>query len=131
MDIIYKFGRFWAVLCPVLLLLATFKYAHQLNSIINTIEGISFKKTLVILFITFLALWSLLHMSSVLFVRLVSWIWNGKRPSSTEKATFNDKQTFEEPFKNNIDHHSAKEQEKLFKLDLQESVDSLAEGEER
>ena len=35
MSIFYKFGRFWTVLCPVALLMLTFHYAHQLNSILN------------------------------------------------------------------------------------------------
>ena len=78
MNIFYKFGRFWTALCPVILLALTFKYAHKLNSILNSIEDISFKKTLVLLFVTFFALWSLMHMSSMLFVKLISWVWNGK-----------------------------------------------------
>ena len=127
MGIFYKFGRFWTVLCPLALLVLTFEYAHQIYSILKQIEGMSFKKTLVILFIVFFALWSLLHLSSVLFVRVISWVWNGKKPTPTEIPSFGTKKEFEEPFKNNMGHHTAKEQENLFKLDLQgESVDSLA-----
>lgn len=127
MGIFYKFGRFWAVLCPVALLVLTFKYAHQLNSILNQIEGMSFKKSLAILFLVFFALWSLLHLSSVLFVRVISWVWKGNKPSPTTKPSFSTQKKFEEPFKNNLEHHSAKEQENLFKLDLQsEQVNSLA-----
>ena len=128
MSIFYKFGRFWTVLCPVALLMLTFHYAHQLNSILNAIEGIGFKKKLVVLFIAFFALWSLLHLSSVLFVRVVSWVWNGNKPTSTKETPLSIKQEVEEPFKDNMNHHSAKEQEKLFKLDLQnELADSLTE----
>ena len=128
MDIFYKFGRFWTVLCPIALLILTFKYAHQLNLILNAIEGMSFKKTLVVLFIAFFALWSLLHLSSVLFVRVVSWIWSGGKSYSKERSQFSDKKEIEEPFKNNINYHNTMEQENLFKLDLQgESVDSLVE----
>jgi len=128
MDIFYKFGRFWTVLCPIALLALTFKYAHQLNSILNAIEGMSFKKTLVVLFITFFALWSLLHLSSILFVRVISWIWRGQRSLSQAVPQLDDKKETEQPFKNNIDYHNTMEQENLFKLDLQgESVDSLAE----
>ena len=128
MEIFYKFGRFWAVLCPVALLVLTFKYAHQISSTLQQIEGMSFKKSLFILLIAFFALWSLLHLSSVLFVRVMSWVWNGKKSASSERPSFSTKKETEEPFKNNINHHSAKEQENLFKLDLQgESIDSLAE----
>ena len=89
----------------------------------------SFKKTLVILFIAFCALWSLIHISSVFFVRIISWVWNGQKSTPIEKPSFSTIKEFEEPFKNNIDHHTVKEQENLFKLDLQgESVDSLAEA---
>ena len=129
MEIFFKLGRFWAALCPLALLVLTFKYAYQLNSILRQIEGMSFKKTLIILFIAFFALWSLLHISSVLFVRVISWVWNGQKPNLTEKPSFGTIKEFEEPFKNGIDHHTVKEQENLFKLDLKgESVDSLAEG---
>ena len=128
MGIFYKFGRFWAALCPVALLVLTFKYAYQLNSILKQIEGMSFKKTLVILFVAFFALWSLLHLGSVLFVRVISWVWDGKKPTPTEKTSFSTKKQSAEPFKNHMDHHTVKEQENLFKLDLQgESVDSLTE----
>lgn len=128
MDILYKFGRFWTVLCPIALLTLTFKYSHQFNSILNSIEGMSFRKTLVVLFIAFFALWSLLHMSSMLFVRVVSWIWSGGKSYSEEKSQLSDIKEIEEPFKDNIDYHNTMEQENLFKLDLQgESIDSLAE----
>ena len=128
MGIFYKLGRFWTVLCPVALLVLTFKYAHQISSILKQIDGISFKKSLVILFIAFFALWSLLLLCSVLFVRVMSWVWNGKKPTQKENPSFSTEKEPEEPFKNNINHHSAKEQENLFKLDLQgESIDSLAE----
>ena len=128
MSIFYKLGRFWAVLCPVALLVLTFKYAYQLNSILKQIEGMSFKKTLVVLLVAFFALWSLLHLSSVLFVRVISWVLDGKKPTPKEKPNSSTQKEFEEPFKNDTDNHSVKEQENLFKLDLQgESLDSLAE----
>ena len=128
MGIFYKLGRFWAVLCPVALLVLTFKYAYQLNSILKQIEGMSFKKTLIVLLVAFFALWSLLHLSSVLFVRVMSWVWNGKKPSTTEKLSLGTQKELEKPFKNQMDHHTANQQENLFKLDLQgESVDSVTE----
>ena len=128
MEIFYKFGRFWTTLCPVVLLALTFKYVHQLNSILNQIEGMSFKKTLVLLFVAFFALWSLLHLCSVLLVHLISWIWNGKKSVLTENLSFKTQNEVEEPSKNNIEYPTAREQENLFKLDLQgESVNSLTE----
>ena len=128
MEIFFKFGRFWTALCPIALLVLTFKYAYQLNSILSQVEGMNFKKTLIILFIAFFALWSLLHLSSVLFVSVISWIWNGKKSTSTERPNVSTPKKNEEPVKNNVDYSSAKEQENLFKLDLQgESLDSLAE----
>ena len=128
MGIFYKFGRLWAVLCPVALLVLMFKYVYQLDSILKQIEGMSFKKTLVVLFVAFFALWSLLHQSSVLFVRVINWIWNGKKHRLTEKPSSDAQKDLEEPFKNKIGHHTAKEQENLFKLDLQgESVDTVTE----
>ena len=127
MSILLKLGRLWAILCPLALLVLIFKYAHQLNSILNSIEGMSFKKTLVALFIAFIALWSLLHLSSVLFVRAIVWVWNGQNSTSTKELEIRTQEGLETPFKDNIEHQSIKEQENLFKLDLQsEPIDSLA-----
>jgi len=127
MSILLKLGRLWAILCPLALLVLIFKYAHQLNSILNSIEGMNFKKTLVALFIAFIALWSLLHLSSVLFVRAIVWVWNGQSSTSTKELEIRTQEDLETPFKDNIEHHSTKEQENLFKLDLQsEPIDSLA-----
>ena len=102
MDITYKFGRFWALLLPVALLAVFFKYLHQLNSMLTSIEGVGFRKTLLALFIAFFALWSLIHISSVLFVRIISWVWNGQKSTPIEKPSFGTTKEFEEPFKNNI-----------------------------
>ena len=127
MGILLRLGRLWAMLCPLALLVLIFKYAHQLNSILNSIEGMNFKKTLVALFIAFIALWSLLHLSSVLFVRAIVWVWNGQNSSSTKELEIRTQEGLETPFKDNIEHQSIKEQENLFKLDLQsEPIDSLA-----
>ena len=72
MDINYTFGRFWALLLPIALLVVFFKYLHQLNSILTSIEGVGFRKTLLTLFVAFFAIWSLVYFSSVLFVRAIS-----------------------------------------------------------
>ena len=126
MDIINKLGRFWTVLLPALLLVAIFQYAHHINSIINSIDGMGFKKTLVIVFISFLAIWSLLYLGGVVCIRLINWIWCGTAP-----IPFTDQKTFDEiiqdqPIKDNIEFHNEIEQENLFRLDLQEEpVDKI------
>ena len=56
MDINYTFGRLWALLLPIALLVVFFKYLHQLNSILTSIEGVGFRKTLLTLFVAFFAL---------------------------------------------------------------------------
>ena len=106
MDIINKLGRFWTVLLPALLLVAIFQYAHHINSIINSIDGMGFKKTLVIVFISFLAIWSLLYLGGVVFIRLINWIWCGTAP-----IPFTDQKTLDEliqdqPIKDNIEFHN-------------------------
>ena len=120
MEIFYKFGRFWAALCPVALLVLAFKYAHQLNSILMQIDGMSFKKTLTIMFVAFLAAWSLLYVGSVLFIRVMRWIWKGTTLTQTEKSSIHIDKEIENPAKNNIEYHNVKEQENLFRLDLQD-----------
>ena len=128
MGILLKISRLWVILCPLALLVLIFKYAHQLNSILNSIEGMSFKKTLVALFIAFIALWSLLHLSSVLFVRVIVWVWNGRQNSTlTKELEIRTQEGLKTPFNDNVEQHNIKEQENLFKLDLQsEPIDSLA-----
>ena len=127
MGILLRLGRLWAMLCPLALLVLIFKYAHQLNSILNSIEGMSFKKTLVALFIAFIALWSLLHLSSVLFVRAIVWVWNGQNSTLTKELEIRTQEGLKTPFNDNVEQHNIKEQENLFKLDLQsEPIDSLA-----
>ena len=130
MGTIDRFGRFWTVMLPAVLLAATFKYAYQLNSIINSIEGMSFEKTLAIMFISFLAMWSLLYLGSVFFVRAMRWIWNGTTPIQIEKPSVYVKKELEHPAKNDIEYQSVKEQENLFKLDLQDEPISSPNEEE-
>ncbi len=128
MDITYKLNRLWIVILPTALLVATFHYAHQLNAIINTIGGMGFKRTMVTIFISFLAVWALLYLSSVFLVRVLKWIWRGTRIFESEKSRIHDSKIFEPQPKNIIEHHDAKEQENLFRLDLQdEPVDSANE----
>ena len=126
MDIINKLGRFWTVLLPALLLVAIFQYAHHINSIINSIGGMGFKKTLVIVFISFLAIWSLLYLGGVVFIRLINWIWYGTAPTPFAEKIALDETIQGQPIKDNIEFHNEIEQENLFRLDLQEEpVDKI------
>ena len=77
MDITRKFGRIGTALLPVALLGGFFKYLHPLNSILHGIEGWGARKIALTLFISFFSIWSLLYVSSVFFVRIADWVWNG------------------------------------------------------
>jgi len=123
-----RFGRIWTVLLPAALLAAAFKYAYQLNSIINSIEGMSFKKNVTIMFISFLAVWSLLYLCSVFFVRVMKWIWNGTLPTQTEKPNVHGKKESENHLKNSTEHPT-EEQESLFRLDLQDEPIDYSDAE--
>ena len=118
MDITYKFGRFWALFLPVALLAVFFKYLHQLNSMLTSIEGMGFRKTLLTLLIAFFAIWSLVYLGSVFFVRAISWVWRGTALTSIEKPSVSIKKELEQPSKNNIKGHGIQEREELFRLDL-------------
>jgi len=118
MDITCKFGRFWALLLPLVLLTVFFNYLHQLNSILTSIEGVGFRKTLLVIFIAFFAIWSLVYLSSIFFMRAISWVWRGAAATSIEKPSVSIKKELEQPSKNNIEGHSIKEREELFGLDL-------------
>ena len=120
MGIICIVSRLWAVILPTVLLAATFQYAHQLNVIINSIGDMGFKKTISIMFISFFAIWSLLYLGSVFFFRALKWIWCGTIITETEKPRIQNDQELEQRAKNSIEYHNVKEQENLFRLDLQE-----------
>ena len=120
MGIICKVSRLWAVILPTVLLAATFQYAHQLNVIINSIEDMGFKKTISIMFISFIAIWSLLYLVSVVFFRVLKWIWCGRTITEIEKPRIQNDQELEQRTKNSIEYHDVKEQENLFRLDLQD-----------
>ena len=130
MNIICRLNRLWTVILPTMLLAATFQYAHQLNVIINSIGDMGFKKTISIIFISFIAIWSLLYLGSVFFVRVLKWIWCGRTISEIEKPRIQNKQELEQHTKKNIEYHDVKEQENLFRLDLQgEPIASTSEKE--
>ena len=120
MNIICRVNRLWTVILPTMLLVATFQYAHQLNVIINSIGDMGFKKTISIMFISFIAIWSLLYLVSVVFFRVLKWIWCGRTITEIEKPRIQNDQGLEQRTKNSIEYHDLKEQESLFRLDLQD-----------
>ena len=120
MDINYTFGRFWALLLPIALLVVIFKYLHQLNSILTSIEGVGFRKILLTLFVAFFAIWSLVYFSSVFFVQAISWALHGINPIPTQRPNLTAQQDLEKPLNNSMDYHSVKEGESLFKLGLKD-----------
>ena len=128
MNIICRVNRLWIVILPTMLLAATFQYAHQLNVIINSIGDMGFKKTISIIFISFIAIWSLLYLGSFFFFRVLKWIWCGRTITEVEKPSIQNDQELEQRTKNNIEYHDVKEQENLFRLDLQdEPIDATHE----
>ena len=118
MDITRKFGRIGAVLLPVALLGVFFKYLHPLNTILHGIEGWGARKIALTLFISFFSIWSLLYVSSVFFVRIADWVWNGTNSNLSKNTSYNPSQ--EKSSKNNTNYQNTKEQEALFKLELRD-----------
>ena len=118
MEITRKFGRIGAVLLPVALLAIFFKYLHLLNSILHGIEGWGARKIALTLFISFFSIWSLLYVSSVFFVRIADWVWNGTNSNLSKNTSYNPSQ--EKSSKNNTNYQNTKEQEALFKLELRD-----------
>jgi hypothetical protein len=113
---------------PTVLLAATFQYAHQLNAIINSIGDMGFKKTATIMVISFLAIWSLLYLGAIFFVRILKWVWRGTTTTKIEKPNIPRSRELEQHTKNSIEYHDVKEQENLFRLDLQdEPIDATHE----
>jgi len=92
MSITNRFNRIGTVLLPIALLAVFFKYLHPLISMFHGIESahllmeVGIKKTIFILFISFFAIWALLHVSSVLFARIASWAWNGTNSSFSDNS---------------------------------------------
>ena len=116
------------VILPTLLIAVAFQYAHQLNIMISSIEGLSFKKTIAIILISFLAIWSFFYLSSIFFIRLLKWVWFGTTTPEIEKSNMPNNKLLESHTKNRIEYHDPKEQESLFRLDLQdEQIESTPE----
>ena len=120
MGITRRFGRVGAVLLPVALLAVFFKYLHPLNAILHGIEGWGARKIAFTLFISFFSIWSLLHVSSVLFARIASWVWNGTSSNLLENISYSENKNREESLRNRGDFQNAKEREELFKVDLRD-----------
>jgi len=118
MDITRKFGRVGAVLLPLALLAVFFKYLHPLNTILHGIEGWGARKIALTLFISFFSIWSLLYVSSVFFVRIAAWVWNGTNSNLSKNTGYNPNR--EKSSKNNTNYQNTKEQEALFKLELRD-----------
>ena len=118
MGIPRRFGRIGAVLLPVALLAVFFKYLHPLNAILHGIEGWGARKIAFTLFISFFSIWSLLHVSSILFARIAGWVWNGTNSNLSKNTRYNPNQ--EKSSKNNTDYQNTKEREALFKLELRD-----------
>ena len=95
MSITNRFSRIGIVLLPIALLAVFFKYLHPLNSILHGIEGVGVRKTALILFISFFAIWSLLYISFVFFVRITKWVWSDINSKSTEIQSFSDNSNLE------------------------------------
>ena len=120
MGITRRFGRIGSVLLPVALLAVFFKYLHPLNAILHGVEGWGARKIAFTLFISFLAIWSLLHVSSILFIRIVDWVWSGTLPGLQEKLDYKENEDQENPLRGRMDFHNVREDKTLFKLDIQD-----------
>ena len=120
MEITRRFGRIGAVLLPVALLAVFFKYLHPLNAILHGIEGWGARKIASTLFISFFSIWSLLHMTSLLFARIASWVWNGTYSKLWENISYSDNENRKESLRNRMDFQNAEEREELFKVDLRD-----------
>ena len=70
--------------------------------------------------ISFLAVWSLIYVSSIFFIRLLKWVWFGTPTTEVEKPNMPNNKLLESHTKNHIEYHDSKEQESLFRLDLQD-----------
>ena len=92
MSITNRFNRIGTVLLPIALLAVFFKYLHPLISILHGIESadllmeVGVRKTIFILFISFFAIWALLYISFVFFVRITKWVWSDTNSSFSDNS---------------------------------------------
>ena len=120
MGITRRFGRIGSVLLPIALLAVFFKYLHPLNAILHGVEGWGARKIAFTLFISFLAIWSLLHVSSILFIRIVDWVWSGTLPGLRGNQDYKGNEDQENSLRGRMDFHNVGEDKTLFKLDIQD-----------
>ena len=124
MSITNRFSRIGIVLLPIALLAVFFKYLHPLISILHGIESadllmvVGVRKTIFILFISFFAIWSLLYISFVFFVRITKWVWSDTNSKSTEIQSFSDNSNIEKSLENNMDYQKWAKEKK-------DEIDSL------
>ncbi len=118
MSITNRFSRIGIVLLPIALLAVFFKYLHPLNSILHGIEGVGVRKTALILFISFFAIWALLYIGFVFFVRITKWVWSDTNSKSTEIQSFSDNSNIEKSLENNMDYQKWAKEKK-------DEIDSL------
>jgi hypothetical protein len=58
--------------------------------------------------------------SILFFVRALKWVWFGTVTAESEKQPISINKEVEQQTKNSIEYHDVKEQENLFRLDLQD-----------
>ena len=92
MSITNRFNSIGTVLLPIALLAVFFKYLHPLISILHGIENadllmvMGVRKTIFIFFISFFAIWALLYISFVFFVRITKWVWSDTNSSFSDNS---------------------------------------------
>ena len=119
MNTINRFGRVGAVLLPVALLAVFFKYLHPINSALHEIGGVGARKTALTLFVSFFAIWALIHISSLFVVQITNWVWNGTNSELSGSPNI------ESPLKS-MNYQEVGEREAFLKLDLQDEKDERA-----
>jgi hypothetical protein len=120
MGITRRFGRIGSVLLPVALIAVFFKYLHPLNAILHGIEGWGARKIAFTMFVSFLSIWSLLHVGSILFTRIINWVWSGTLQNLRENPDYNEYENQENSLKDRMNFHNTREEKALFKLDIQD-----------
>ena len=92
MSITNRFSRIGIVLLPIALLAVFFKNLHPLISILHGIENadllmvVGVRKTILILFVSFFAIWALIYICFVFFVRITKWVWSGTNSSFSDNS---------------------------------------------
>jgi hypothetical protein len=58
--------------------------------------------------------------SSILFIRIVDWVWNGTLPSLRGNQDYNGNEDQENSLRGRMDFNNVREDKTLFKLDIQD-----------